>query len=89
MRGVGRDREAYDQGVKMGELKKFYREILPDMALSFVVLTIKNLLEKETVRSALRGQVRKHLTGSREKPYQSVPEVEHDADRIMDILHQK
>ena len=73
----------------MGELKKFYRETLPDMALSFVVLTIKNLLEKETVRSALRGQVRKHLTGSREKPYPSVPEVVHDADRIMDILYQK
>ena len=70
----------------MGSFNKFHKKILPDMALGFLVNTVKNLLDRDTVRSALGGQIRKVLTGSREKPYQSVSEVEGYADRIMEIL---
>lgn len=77
------------RGEFMSTFKKLYGKTLPDMALYFVMHTARNLLEKDTVRSALRGQVRKLLTGSREKPYPPVPEVEDYADRIMAILHQK
>ncbi len=73
----------------MGELKKFYKKTLPDIALYFVTQTVKNLLEKDTVRSALRGQIRKLLTGSREKPHQIVPTAEYYADRIIEVLGDK
>lgn len=59
------------------------------MALYFFMHTAKNLLERDTVKSAVRGQVRKLLTGSSEKPYQPIPEVERHADRIVNILHRK
>lgn len=70
----------------MGSFKRFYKEALPDMALHFLINATKNLLDRNTVRSALAGQIRKVLTGSREKPYQSVPEVEGCADRAMEIF---
>lgn len=70
-------------------LKMFYKKILPDIALRFVVLTAKNLLERQTVRSAVRGEVRKILTGSREKPYETVPMVEYYADKIMEALNDR
>jgi len=73
----------------MGAVKTFYDKILPDMALNFVILTAKNLLERQTVRSAVRGEVRKVLTGNREKPYEMVPTVEYCADRIMEALNDK
>jgi len=73
----------------MGAFKTFYEKILPDMAFNFVILTAKNLLERQTVRSAARGEVRKILTGSSEKPYQIVPAVEHYADKIMEALNDK
>ena len=72
----------------MGAVKTFYEKILPDMALNFVILTAKNLLERQTVRSAVRGEVRKILTGSREKPYETVPTVEYYADKIMEALNE-
>lgn len=31
----------------MGELKKFYKKNVPDIALYFVTQTVKNLLEKD------------------------------------------
>ena len=73
----------------MGAVKTFYEKILPDMALNFVILTAKNFLERQTVRSAVRGEVRKILTGSREKPYEMVPTVEYYADKIMEALNDK
>jgi hypothetical protein len=42
------------------------------------------------VQSAIRGQARKVLTGNREKqPYETVPMIEHYADRIMETLNGK
>ena len=74
----------------MSELKKIYKKILPDMALYFFIITTKNLLQKQTVRSAIKGQVRKIFTGNREKqPYEIVPTVEHYADMIMQTLNGK
>lgn len=73
----------------MRTLEKLCRGTLPGIVAYFVMHTAKNLLETETVRSALRGQIRKFLTGSREKPFQPVPEVERYADRIMEILYQE
>ncbi len=73
----------------MGALETFYKKILPDMALNFVILTAKDLLERQTVRSAVRGEARKILTGGREKPYETVPTVEYYADKIMEALNDK
>ena len=73
----------------MDLLKMFYKKILPDMTLNFVILTAKNLLERQTVRSAVRGEVRKILTGNREKPYEMVPTVEYYAGKIMEALNDK
>lgn len=74
----------------MDLLKMFYKKILPDIALGFVVLTAKNLLERQTVRSAISGQARKILTGNREKqPYETVPRVEYYADKIMEALNDR
>ncbi len=74
----------------MGAVKTFYEKILPDLALNFAIHTAKNLLERQTVRSAVRGEVRKILTGNREKqPYEMVPRVEHYADKIMEALYNK
>ena len=70
-------------------LKTLYGKILPNLVIGFAVLTAKKLLQRPTVRSTLRGQVRKMLTGSREKPYQPIAEIEDNADRILDILHRK
>lgn len=52
----------------MGGFEKFYKKTLPLIALTFVSTAAKNLLARETVRSAIRGGVRKILTGSAEKP---------------------
>ena len=74
----------------MGATKKFYKKTLPDLALNFFIVTIANLLRKPTVQSAIRGQARKILTGNREKqPYETVPMIEHYADRIMETLNGK
>ena len=73
----------------MSAFKTFYKSTLPVMALYFVAHTAKRLLGRKTVRSAIRGEIRKFLTGSRELPYKTVPEVEHYADRIIDILNRK
>ena len=73
----------------MGGLEKFYKKTLPLLAGTFVSSTVKNLLARETVRSAIRGEVRKIVTGSREKPYQEVQTVEDYADKIMEILNDK
>ena len=42
----------------MGTIKKLYKNGLPDAALRFGLFTTRNLLQRETVRSAVRGQVR-------------------------------
>jgi ABC-type polysaccharide/polyol phosphate transport system ATPase subunit len=73
----------------MGDLKKFYKKKLPEMAKKFVDVTGKKLLEKETVQSTVRALVRKVVTGSREKPFQNVPEVGYCADCILDIINLK
>jgi len=56
------------------------------MALTFLVYTVKNLLSRYTLRSVVRAQARKFFTGSPEKPYRQVSEVEDWADRIMEIF---
>jgi adenylate kinase family enzyme len=72
----------------MGSAKNIYKKILPDFASKFLILTSINLLQKTTVRSAIRGQVRKTFTGKREKlPYERVPSAEHYADVIMETLN--
>ncbi|MFH1552973.1 MAG: hypothetical protein ABID83_04980, partial [Candidatus Omnitrophota bacterium] len=75
----------------MSLFKTFYKSTLPLTAVYFVIHTAKNLLGKKTVRSTIRGEIRKIISGSREHAYEyeSVPEVEQCADRIMDILHRK
>lgn len=56
----------------MGKLKKFYKNSLPEMGVTFLFDTAKNLLLRQTVLSTLRAQVRWLTTGSREKPYRSI-----------------
>jgi len=73
----------------MGNIMKPFQKALPETALTFLIVTAKNILAKEGVRSAIRGQVRKITTGSREKPYQDVQTVEGYADAIMEILDKK
>jgi len=73
----------------MGDFKKFCIKTLPLMAITFVSATAKNLLARETVRSAVRGEIRKIFTGTREKPYQEVLIVEAYTDKIMEILNRK
>ncbi len=70
----------------MGTFSTFQKKILPELALAFLLNTLKNLLNRSTIRSAIAGQIRKALTGSREKPYRPVPEVERQADKIMEIF---
>ena len=59
------------------------------MAVAFVAATARDLVAKETVKSAIRGRVRKFLTGNSERPYQPVPAVEEYTDKIMQVLRQK
>jgi len=73
----------------LGGFETFYKKTLPLLAVSFVRTTAKNLLARDTVRSAIRGQARKILTGSREKPFQVIPTVEDRADKIMAILNER
>lgn len=73
----------------MGNLKNFTKKTLPKTALYFVTATLKNLLAKETVRSAVRGRIRKLLTGNSERPFQPVPAVERYVDQVMRVLDEK
>lgn len=73
----------------MGTVEKLSEAPLLGIAAYFVMHTAKNLLERETVQSTVRGQIRKVLTGSREKPFQRIPEVERDADRVMESLYRQ
>jgi hypothetical protein len=73
----------------MGDLKHFTKKTLPAMAVAFATGTAKNLMAKDTVRSAIRGRVRRLLTGSSEKPYEDVPAVEAYADQIVRMLDEK
>lgn len=73
----------------MWDLKDFMKKNLPTMAVAFVTATTKNLMAKDTVRSAIRGRFRKLLTGSSEKPYEDVPAVEAYADQIVRMLDEK
>ena len=59
------------------------------MAIAFVAATAKNLIAKETVKSAIRGRVRKFLTGKSERPYQPVPVVEEYTDKILRVVSEK
>ncbi|MBF0496559.1 MAG: hypothetical protein HQK58_08305 [Deltaproteobacteria bacterium] len=70
-------------------IKKIYKKGLPEAAISFAVTTMDSLLARETVRSSLRAQFRRFLTGSREKPYREIPLVELWADKVMEILNGK
>jgi hypothetical protein len=70
-------------------LKTFYKKILPDMALFFVMCTAANILRRQTVRSAAGSEVRKILTGSREPSHEKVPAVEYFADTIMKTLNER
>jgi hypothetical protein len=70
----------------MGDMKDLTKEILPKMGIAFVTAAAINLLSRETIKSAIRGRVRKLLTGSAEKPYSEVQPVEEYADRIMSVL---
>lgn len=73
----------------MADLKDFTKTTLPGMAVAFVGVTIMRLLAKDTIRSAVKGRIRKLLTGNSERPYQAVPTVEDCADRIMAVLSER
>jgi len=73
----------------MGDIKDFTKKTLPNMAVAFLIATIKNLMAKDTVRSTIRGRVRRLLTGNSERPYQDVPAVKGYADQIVGILDEK
>ena len=73
----------------MGELKKFTKKTLPELAFGFFSTAATNLMAKESIKSAIRGRIRKLITGNAEKPYKDVQAVEVYTDRIMDILNQK
>ena len=73
----------------MGELKDLTKKTLPGMGVTFLTATAKNLLVKDTVRSAIRGRVRKLFTGNSERPYHDIPTVEKYADQIVDIIYEK
>lgn len=73
----------------MGELKKFTKKTLPELAFGFFSTAATNLMAKESIKSAIRGRIRKLITGNAEKPYRDVQAVEVYTDRIMDILNQK
>ncbi len=72
----------------MGDMKDLTKEILPKMGIAFITAAAINLLSRETIKSAIRGRVRKLLTGSAEKPYREVQPVEEYADKIMSVLEQ-
>jgi hypothetical protein len=69
----------------MGSLMKLYRKSLPEMGIAFLFGTLKSLFSRPTVQSTLRAQTRWVLTGSREKPYRDIPEVEICSYRIMEL----
>ena len=73
----------------MGALKDFKKKTLPTMAVAFLTATARNLMAKDTVRSAIRGRVRRLLTGSSERPYEDVPAVEAYADQIVRVFNEK
>ena len=73
----------------MSALKTFYRKILPDMAIFFVMCTATNILRKQTVRSTAGSEIRKIFTGSREPPYEKVSAVECFADTIKRTVDEK
>ncbi len=70
----------------MGNPKALKPDALPGIVAAFAMETGKNLLARETVRSTIRGQVRRMVTGNREKPFENVPTVERYSDQIIDIL---
>ncbi|HIJ40483.1 MAG TPA: hypothetical protein HPP90_05310 [Deltaproteobacteria bacterium] len=63
--------------------------IVGGMAASFLTSATANLLAKDTVKSAVKGGVRKLLTGSLERPYQDIAAVDRCADLIVGILYEK
>ena len=73
----------------MGNLQNFTKKTLPTMAVAFVAATVKDLMGKDTVKSAIRGRVRKFFTGTSERPYRPVPVVEEYSDKIMRVLGEK
>ena len=63
-----------------------YKKIAAEGLSEFGAVTVSLLLSRPTVRSGIRGLLRKVFTGSREKPYQEVPAVERTSDSIIRIL---
>ncbi|MEI6258419.1 MAG: hypothetical protein WCR46_00740 [Deltaproteobacteria bacterium] len=72
----------------MGDLKDMAKEVLPKMALAFITTAAANLLSRDSIKSAIRGLVRKLISGSAEKPYEDVQTVEGYADKVMTVLYQ-
>ena len=73
----------------MGDLEDLTKETLPKMAVAFFTVAATKLLSKDSIKSAVRGRVRKLTTGSSEKPYHDVEAVEGYVDKIMDIFGSK
>ena len=65
------------------------KKLLQAGLVKFGAITAGRLLARETVRSTIRGQVRRLLTGSKEKPYQLVPAAERAADHLIAILENR
>ncbi|MBF0453147.1 MAG: hypothetical protein HQK75_20775 [Candidatus Magnetomorum sp.] len=73
----------------MSALKKLTKESLPQLAIAFIVTASTNLLAKNSIKSAIRGRIRKLVTGSAEKPYKDIQIVEGYTDKVMDIFNEK
>jgi len=72
----------------MSSIQKSIIKSMPRAMAQFSTTLGIGLLSKETIQSFFRGQIRRLLTGSREKPYQPVPEIELVSDRIIAVFDQ-
>jgi len=72
----------------MSSIQKSIIKSMPKAIAQFSTTVGIGLLSKETIQSFFRGQIRRLLTGSREKPYQIVPEIERISDKIVEIFDQ-
>jgi len=70
----------------MSSIQKSIIRSMPKAMTQFSTTLGIGLLSKETVQSFFRGQIRRVFTGSREKPYKIVPEIERISDRIIEIF---
>jgi hypothetical protein len=72
----------------MSSIQKSIIKSMPKVITEFSTTLGLGLLSKATIQSFFRGQIRRLLTGSREKPYRIIPEIEIVSDRIIELFDQ-